>query len=126
MTSSTPFSPIDLDSLKQIYSYPETEILIAKVYGNDAGFVILDYEGPNNEIGVIAGLGVIPRFQRKGLGTVLGVAAWNHFKSHGVEELRCEVYVDNRVSYDFIYSLGFEPYEEKTYKPNDFHIISEN
>jgi ribosomal protein S18 acetylase RimI-like enzyme len=122
MTSSTPFSPIDLNSLKEIYSFPETEILIAKVYGNDAGFVILDYEGPNKEIGVIAGLGVIPRFQRKGLGTVLGVAAWNHFKSHKVKELRAEVYVDNKVSYNFIKSLGFETYDEKTYKSEDFQL----
>ncbi|MEJ2277882.1 MAG: GNAT family N-acetyltransferase [Candidatus Lokiarchaeota archaeon] len=123
ITSHTPFSRIDLNSLKEIYNYPETEILIAKVYGSDAGFVILDYEGPNKDIGVIAGLGVIPRFQRKGLGTVLGVAAYNHFKTHNVKELRCEVYVDNKVSYDFITSLGFKPYDEKTYKADDFRLL---
>jgi ribosomal protein S18 acetylase RimI-like enzyme len=120
MTSCTPYSILTADSLKQIYDYPETVILIANVYGTDAGFVILDFEGPNNEIGVIAGLGVIPRFQGKGLGTVLGMASWDYFKKKGVTELICEVYVDNKVSYNFIKSLGFEEYDTKVYQSEDF------
>ncbi len=120
MTSSTPYSPITADSLKQIYEYPETEILIANVYGTDAGFVILDFEGADNEIGVIAGLGVIPRFQGKGLGTVLGMASWDYFKKKGVKELICEVYIENKVSYNFIKSLGFEDYDTKVYESEDF------
>jgi ribosomal protein S18 acetylase RimI-like enzyme len=122
MTSCTPFSPLSIDPLKKIIEYPETKIKIARVYGIDAGFIILDLEGPNKEYGVIAGLGVIPRFQRKGLGTVLGMAAWNHFKSIGVKELRCEVYHENKVSHDFIVSLGFEECGEKIYKSEDFQL----
>jgi ribosomal protein S18 acetylase RimI-like enzyme len=120
LTANEPFRPIELDSLEKIYSYTETEILIAKVYGKDGGFIILDREGEDGEIGVIAGLGVLPRFQRKGLGTVLGVAAWNYFKDKAVEELRCEVYEDNEASYHFIKSLGFEEYDTKTYTKDDF------
>lgn len=120
MTANEPFRPIELESLKNIYEYPETEILIARVYGNDGGFIILDREGKNDEIGVIAGLGVLPRYQRKGLGTILGVAAWNYFKEKDVTELRCEVYKDNEVSYGFIKSLGFEEYSTKTYTKGDF------
>ncbi len=120
MVSNTPFSPINIESLKIIFDFPKTLILIAKVYGSDAGFVILDFEGDYNEIGIIAGLGVLPRFQRKGLGTVLGMAAWNYFKEREVKELRCEVYVNNLVSYNFISSLGFEEFERKTYKKEDF------
>ena len=122
MTSCTPFSPISIDTLKKILEYPETKILIARVYGIDGGFVILDLEGPNNEYGVIAGLGVLPRFQRKGLGTVLGMAAWNHFKNLGVKELRCEVYHENKVSHTFIVSLGFEEFGENVYKSEDFQL----
>ena len=122
MTSSTPFSPLSLDSLKKLYSYPEIVILVAKVYGADSGFAILDLEGPNNEYGVIAGLGVLPRFQRKGLGTVIGMAAWNYFKKKGIKELRCEVYKENIVSYHFIKSLGFEDFDSKIYKSEDFEI----
>ena len=120
LTSNTPYSRLSLESIKVIFEYPETKILIAKVYGYDAGFVILDYEGSNNQYGVIAGLGVIPRYQRKGLGTVLGVAAWNYFKKQGVKELRCEVFKDNKVSYNFIKSLGFEEFGTKIYKQEDF------
>lgn len=120
MVSNTPFRPINIDSLEIIHEYPETIILLAKVYGEDAGFVILDFEGSNKEIGVIAGLGVLPRYQRKGLGTVLGMAAWRKFKEKGVKELKCEVYKENTVSYEFIKSLGFEEYETKVYKMDDF------
>ena len=120
LTSQTPFSAITVSSLKTIWEYPETIILIAKVYGSDAGFAILDCEGENQEIGVIAGMGIIPRFQRKGLGTVIGMAAWTYFKNRGVQELRCEVYKGNTVSYQFIKSIGFKEFDKKTYKREDF------
>ena len=124
LTSQTPFSAISVSSLKAIWEYPETIILIAKVYGSDAGFAILDCEGENQEIGVIAGMGIIPRFQRKGLGTVIGMAAWTYFKSKKVQELRCEVFKGNTVSYQFIKSIGFEEYDKKTYKSEDFFTES--
>jgi len=124
MTSNTPYSPISANSLKIIYEYPDTLILVARAYGSDAAFVILDYEGPNKEYGIIAGLGVIPRFQRKGLGTVIGMAAWNYFKKKGVKELRCEVFKNNKVSYNFIKSIGFEEFARKTYKSDDLYTNS--
>ena len=120
LTSNTPFRPIERETLKSIWEYPETIILIAKVYGSDAGFAILDCEGENQEIGVIAGMGIIPRFQRKGLGTVIGMAAWTYFKNKGVQELRCEVFTGNTVSYQFIKSIGFKEFDKKTYKREDF------
>jgi len=122
MTSCTPFSPLSIDSLTKLYEYPEIKILIAKVYGSDSGFVILDLEGTNNEFGVIAGLGVLPRFQRKGLGKVIAIAAWNYFKKKGIKELRCEVYKENKISYNFIKSLGFEEFDTMVYKRGDFEI----
>ncbi len=121
LTANEPFRPIELESLEKIYEYPETEILIAKVYGDDGGFIMLDFED-DGKIGIIAGLGILPRFQRKGLGTVLGVAAWNYFKKRGVEELRCEVYKDNSASYSFIKSLGFKEYGRKKYTKEDFAL----
>ena len=122
LTSQTPFSAISVSSLKTIFEYPETIILIAKVYGSDAGFAILDYEGENRDIGVIAGMGIIPRFQRKGLGTVIGMAAWTYFKNKGVQELRCEVFKGNTVSFQFIKSIGFKEYDKKTYRSEDFFL----
>lgn len=125
LASNTPFRPIEVDSFRKIYSDPNTVIFIARVYDMDVGFVILDFEGPNNEYGIIAGLGVIPRFLRRGLGTVLGMAAWTYFKQKGVKELRCEVYKDNEISYSFIKSMGFEEYDMKVYRKEDFEIKEE-
>ncbi len=122
LTSRTPFRPIEKATLKTIFQDQDTVFLIARVYGTDGGFVILDLEGPNKEYGIIAGLGILPRFQRKGLGTVLGMAAWNHFKKLGVKELRCEVYRDNSVSYNFISSLGFQEFGVKVYRSEDFNL----
>lgn len=96
--------------------------MIVKVYGIDGAFTILDLEGDNKEYGIIAGLGVLPRFQRKGLGTVLGLAAWDHFKKKGVKELRCKVYKDNQRSFHFIKGLNFEVYGEKAYRKEDFEL----
>ncbi|MFX1393487.1 MAG: GNAT family N-acetyltransferase [Promethearchaeota archaeon] len=124
LTSNEPFAPLSQNTLKILYNDPDIIILIAKVYGIDAGFIILDLEGPKKEYGVIAGLGVLPRFQRKGLGTVLGLYAWNYFKEKGIKELRCEVYPENLTSCNFINSLGFNQYDRKFYKSDDFILAS--
>ncbi|MFX1410722.1 MAG: GNAT family N-acetyltransferase [Promethearchaeota archaeon] len=125
LTSNEPYTPITVDALREIYNYQDSVIFIAKVYGSDAGFMILDREGPNKEYGVICGLGVEIRFQGRGLGTVLGFAAWNYFKEKGVIELRCEVYEKNSASQFFINSMGFEEYGVKVYKKNDFSLEEE-
>lgn len=124
LTANTPFRPIEISSLKTIFDDPDTIFLIARVYGRDSGFVILDFEGDNKEFAIIAALGVLPRFQRKGLGTVLGMAAWNHIKENhpNVKELRCEVYKDNYISYNFIKWIGFEEFGKKLYRKEDFLI----
>ena len=122
LTSSTPFRPIKRETLKQIFNDQNTVFLIARAYGSDGGFVILDFEGEHNEYGVIAGLGVLPRFQGKGLGTILGMAAWNYFKEKGLKELRCEVYKDNQKSFNFIKGLNFEEFGRIVYRKEDFEL----
>ncbi|MFW9772356.1 MAG: GNAT family N-acetyltransferase [Candidatus Thorarchaeota archaeon] len=122
LTANTPFRPIARETMKKIFADSDTVFLIARVYGIDGAFVILDFEGEHNEYGIIAGLGVLPRFQRKGLGTVLGLAAWEYFKNKGVKELRCEVYKGNERSFNFIKGLNFEIYGEKAYHKNDFEL----
>lgn len=122
LTSNTPFSPITKDSLKTILDHDDTMFLIAEVYGIDGGFIILDFDGENKEIGVIEALGILPRFQRKGLGTIIGMAAWNYFKERKVEELLSEVYEDNEVSYSFLKALGFKEYGKIVYTKSDFDI----
>lgn len=126
LTSNTPFRPITKTDLSTILEHPETVFLIAKVYGIDAAFVLLDFEGENNEYAIIAALAVIPRFQRRGLGKILGVYVWNFLKQNysNVKEIRAEVYNDNKVSYAFMKGLGFEEFEKKVYKKDDFEIYT--
>ena len=45
----------------------------------------------------------------------LGVGAWELFMEQEVQEIRCEVYTNNKKSYNFITSLGFEEYDMKVY-----------
>jgi ribosomal protein S18 acetylase RimI-like enzyme len=127
LTSNTPFRAITKTDLQKILEDPNTIFLIARVYGVDAAFVLLDFEGPNNEYAVIAALAVLPRFQRKGVGTALGMASWRYFKERypNVMELRCEVYLANQVSYSFIKGLGFEEFERKVYRMEDFEIADD-
>ena len=117
LTSNTPFRPIRIESLKVILGDPDSKFLIARVYGKDAGFAILDFD---EEIAVIAGMGVLPRFQRRGLGKILGLAIWNYLKEKNIQELRCEVYNDNKASYAFIKGLGFREYGKVIYTRSDF------
>jgi ribosomal protein S18 acetylase RimI-like enzyme len=107
-SSPMPIRDVKLDHFMKIFKDPTTEFLIAKIDNNYIGFILIDLEGKNNEIGVIAGLGVLPKYQHKGVGTILALAAWNFLKKKGIKEIRCEVYEDNRIPYGFIKSLGFE------------------
>ncbi len=105
-----PYHPLSKDKLFEIIKDPDITVLIAEVNLIDIGFIILYFTGENNIIGVIAGLGILPEYQHKGLGTFLGIASWNFFKEKGVKELRCKVFKDNKISYNFIEGLGFEEY----------------
>jgi ribosomal protein S18 acetylase RimI-like enzyme len=124
LTSNTPFRPITKSDLLKIVEHPDTVFLIAKVYGIDAAFVLLDFEGEHNEYAIIAALAVLPRFQRKGLGKILAAYVWNFIKQNydNIKEIRAEVYRDNKVSYSFIKGIGFEEYGKKVYKKEDFEI----
>ncbi len=115
MTSGTPFRAMTPDLFLKLLEDPKCFILIARLYGADAGFIIVDIDGENDEFGLISGLGIIPRFQRKGLATALAYEAWNRFLKENVEELRCEVYVTNISSLSFVMSLGFEEFDMRVF-----------
>lgn len=118
--SPMPFHPITEDKLLTIYNDKNTVFLIARMDNLDVGFMLLDYEKNEIKIGIIAGLGILPEYQRHGVGTLLGLESWYYFEKKGVDELRCEVHIDNQSSYTFIKGLGFEEYNEKIYRESDF------
>lgn len=103
------FRPISDTLFDKIFKDPNIIFLVATL-GNsiECGFILLDIEGEKNDIGIIAGLGILPEYQNKGIGTALGLAAYDFFKERGVKELRCEVHEKNKISYSFIKQLGFE------------------
>ncbi|MFX1279721.1 MAG: GNAT family N-acetyltransferase [Promethearchaeota archaeon] len=120
LTSHEPFRALTIDDIKDLYNDSNLKIFIARVYGIDAGFMILDFEGLKKEYGIIVAMGVIPRFQRRGLGKIMALAAWEFFKKNNVIELRSEVYIDNKASFNFLKSLGFEDRGIEIYTTNDF------
>jgi len=126
LTSHEPFRALGLDDIKNLYNNPDLKIFIANVYGIDAGFMILDFEGPKKEYGIIVAMGVIPRFQRRGLGKIMALATWEFFKKRNIIELRSEVYINNKISFNFLKSLGFEDRGIKVYRSDDFELNVSN
>ena len=116
MTGADPWSPANTAQFEQIIHYGDTFMLIASSYGEDVGFIILDLEGANKEIGVICGLGTDPRWQGRGFARHLCLIAWLELKKRGVAKLKCEVYENNIPSYRLIKSLYFEEVGKKTYQ----------
>jgi len=115
ITSNTPYRRIEAKTMMSLYHNPEILILIAKFYGIPAGFIILDFAGAKNHYCSVLALGILPRFQHRGLGRFLALNAWKYFKQRDIRELRSEVYVDNIVSYKFNQAMGFEEIGLKTY-----------
>ncbi len=111
-STTMPYHLMSKKKLLELLKDPEYVFLIANIDSTDGAFAIIYLTGADNKIGVIGALGVIPEFQHKGLGTILGIASWDYFtKSKGVTELRCKVHFDNKVSFSFIKALGFEEIE---------------
>lgn len=99
-------------SLKDFKLFDPTSTFVAILYGQIVGFVYLTIEDliKQSEVvgkqGVIAGLGVDPRYRRKKIAFLLAAQAAVYFSKHSVDELICEVYHLNKVSYSFIQNFG--------------------
>lgn len=108
-STSMPYRPLSKKKLiDKIVHNPDALILIIDIKSVDCGFILLSFKGENNEIGNIPAIGIIPEYHHRGIGTLLGVASWDYFKTRGVKELRAKVYKDNQKSMNFLKGLGFE------------------
>jgi len=118
LSADDPYSPMKGEDMEMIFDYNQTIILIAQIWGVDAGFIIIDFEINENgkKIGYISGLGTLPEWQKRGVGTTLGIASWSYFKKAGVNELHCEVYKENLGSYKLIKGMGFRETGIRYYK----------
>ncbi len=141
LTATDPYSPISPEDMMRVLNVRDNVLLIATIWGNDAGFIMLgfDYypsldptwkgaqvpEGAHRppmrenrlfyNVGYISGLGVDPRWRGRHVGITLGITAWNYFKTQNLVKLKCEVYDQNQASYNLITGLGFKNIGTKTY-----------
>ncbi len=99
-------------SLTDFHHFDPESTFVAILYGQIVGFIYLTIEPlVKNSIevgkqGVIAGLGVEPRYRRRKIAFLLVAQAAEYFSDSSVDELICEVYHKNTVSYSFIQNFG--------------------
>ncbi len=106
--SELPMKEVTEELLMEIFQDSDTHFLLARLDSEDVGFILIEFNKLNREIGLISGLGVLPRYQKGGIGKYLSLEAWKFFKDKRVKELRCEVYKKNEMAKRFIKDLGFE------------------
>jgi ribosomal protein S18 acetylase RimI-like enzyme len=109
ITAPDPYRSLALNDFKL---FDPKSTFVAILYGQIVGFVYLTIEDliKNSVVvgkqGVIAGLGVDPRYRRRKIAFLLAAQAAVFFSKHSVDELICEVHHLNKVSYSFIQNFG--------------------
>ncbi len=141
LTAPDPYAAITPGDVRRLILCPRTVVLIGQIWGSqDCGFIIINFEEhcsdteveridklqktgihpkllpeDSYESAFISGMGVLPQWQRKGVGTTLGIKSWDILKAYGVQKLACEVYEGNKASYNLIVSMGFDEKERIVY-----------
>ena len=109
ISAPDPYRSLSHDDLKH---FDPESTFVAVLYGQIVGFIFLTIEPLiKNSIevgkqGVIAGLGVEPRYRRRKIAFLLVSRAAEYFSENFVDELVCEVFHKNTVSYSFIQNFG--------------------
>lgn len=110
LTAPDPYRSL---SIEDVHHFKSESTFVAILYGRIVGFIFLVIEPlikhgvQLGNQGVIAGIGVDPRYRRKRIAFLLAVKAAEFFAANNVLELVCEVYHENKVSYNFIRNFGF-------------------
>ena len=108
LTSPDPYRPI---TLQESEKYFKEGTFLAFLYGKCVGYAVVTIENDPDvgKIGVIAGIGVHPKFRRKKVAQKLAIEIGKWFLSRkDLKKLQCEVYEENVVSQQFISSFGFQ------------------
>ncbi|MCK5343429.1 MAG: GNAT family N-acetyltransferase, partial [Candidatus Heimdallarchaeota archaeon] len=109
ISAPDPYRSLTQDDFKH---FDPESTFVAILYGQIVGFIFLTVEPLiKNSLevgkqGVIAGLGVEPRYRRRKIAFLLAARAAEFFSDQSVDELICEVYYKNKVSYSFIQNFG--------------------
>ncbi len=116
------FFPTSKEIFEILFDYPETLLLLARLNGINIGYIILDCDGPRKQFGVIAGMGILPELQGRKVGLIICLKAWNFLKNMNFEELRFEIYIENKRCIQLAKLLNFELYRVKRYPYNQIEI----
>jgi ribosomal protein S18 acetylase RimI-like enzyme len=109
ITAPDPFRRLKVEDIEH---FDPQSTFVAVLYGQLIGFVYLLLEPLIKQSkkvgtqGIIAGIGVDPRYRRKKIAFLLAARAADYFQENSVDELVCEVYHTNRISYSFIKNFG--------------------
>ncbi|UCE14664.1 MAG: GNAT family N-acetyltransferase [Candidatus Heimdallarchaeota archaeon] len=110
LTAPDPYRSLSIEDVRHFKS---DSTFVAILYSRIVGFIFLVIEPlmkhgvQLGNQGVIAGIGVDPRYRRKRIAFLLATRAADFFAENNVVELVCEVYHENKVSYNFIRNFGF-------------------
>ncbi len=109
ITAPDPYRSLSEDDVKH---FNPKSTFVAVLYGQIIGFIFLTIEPlikqgiEVGKQGVIAGIGVDPRYRRRKIAFLLACQAAKYFTEQDVDEIVCEVYHKNSVSYSFIRNFG--------------------
>jgi ribosomal protein S18 acetylase RimI-like enzyme len=113
IASDLPMKGVTQELIRDIFNDKNTRFLIAQIENKNVGFILVEFDKKNEDIGIISGIGILPEYQSLGLGKFLALQSWKFFKEKNVKTLQCEVYEKNVKGIKFIKSLGFQEYGEK-------------
>ncbi|MHA1975043.1 MAG: GNAT family N-acetyltransferase [Candidatus Hodarchaeales archaeon] len=111
ITAPDPYRSLTFEDIK---NFDEKSTFVAVLYNRIVGFIFLTIEPliksgmTVGKQGVIAGIGVDPRYRRRKIAFLLAAKAAEYFTENAVDELLCEVYFENKISYNFIRNFGFQ------------------
>ncbi len=106
LTGTDPYQPIDYSDLDK---FPKTTFL-GYLYGRPVAFVTYTIEEEDGlKVGVIAGLGVVPEYRRRGVAKALLLKTARELESmFNVNKLVCDVYEKNIASLNLVKKFGFK------------------
>ncbi len=99
--------------LRQFYDISAKYVKVAEVDGAVAGYIIAHYS-PEQAIGWLLSLGVLPNFRGRRLGEQLMAACVEEMANLGAKEIFLTVHPDNASGLHIYTRMGFEVREEQS------------
>ncbi len=99
---------LNAEKLRDHFNSPNSCGFLAEYEGREIGYILLEVDGVSNKHGIISSVGVLPRYQRSGVGANLILKAFSYFEENHVSQVFCEISLLNQAGYCFLKSVNFE------------------